>query len=504
MKKQTKGKKPQIPSPKKSQEQKQEISAAVPKRSQQGMTVKKEKDISEWYTEVVQKAELADYSPIKGFMIIRPNAYSIWEKIQENFNEYLKKKNIKNAYFPLLIPESFFRREAEHAKGFAPELAWIEKNSGEEGERLAIRPTSETIIYDSFSKWIRSWRDLPLKINQWCNVLRWEVKQTKPFLRTREFLWQEGHCVYETEKECDKEVIEILNEYEKICKELLAIPVLKGRKTKNEKFAGAYYTTTIEALMPDGKALQMGTSHNLGQGFANAFGIKFKDKNEKLQVPWQSSWGISTRLIGAVILTHGDDRGLVLPPKIAPIQIAIVPILLGNKEKILKKAREIKKSLNEYSAEIDEREEYTPGWKFSEYELKGVPLRIEIGPKDIEKNQVVFVRRDNGIKEVVKEKDIRKKIKDVFEKIHDSLYEKAKKFLYSSIIKTEKFADFAKAIEERKIALAPFCEGESCENSIKEKTQASSRLISDEKSRGKKCVSCGKSANYLVYFAKSY
>ncbi len=486
----------------KENKEKKHDNSSVIKKSQEGMTIKKHEDISEWYTELIQKAQLADYSAVRGFMIIRPNAYSIWEKIQENFNEYLKNKKIKNAYFPLLIPESFFKKEAEHAKGFAPELAWIEKN--DEGERLAIRPTSETIIYDSYSKWIRSWRDLPLKINQWCNVLRWEVKQTKPFLRTREFLWQEGHCVYETEKECDKEVIEILDEYEKICKELLAIPVLKKIKTKNEKFAGAYYTTTIEALMPDGKALQMGTSHNLGQGFAKAFNIKFKDKKEKIQTPWQSSWGISTRLIGAVILAHGDDKGLVLPPRIAPIQIVIVPILIGNKEKILKKAREIKKSLKEYSVEIDEREEFTPGWKFSEYELKGVPLRVEIGPKDIEKNQVVFARRDTGEKEIVKIKDIKKRTESILKGIHNSLYEKAKKFLDSSIKKTEKFPDFSKTIEERKIALAPFCEGNDCENIIREKTQASSRLISSEKAGGKKCVNCGKEANVMVYFARSY
>src|SRR3989338_5455088 len=384
-----------------------------------GIKTKKAEDISEWYSEVVQKAELADYSQIKGFMIIRPNAYAIWEKIQEYFNSVMEKNKVKNAYFPLLIPESFFKKEAEHAEGFAPELAWIEKSKDEEdGERLAIRPTSETIMYDSYSKWIRSWRDLPLKINQWCNVLRWEVKQTRPFLRTREFLWQEGHCVYETEKECDKEVLDILNEYKKLCEEILAIPVVVGIKTKSEKFAGAYYTTTIESLMPDGRALKMGTSHNLGKGFAKAFGIKFLDKNEKYQIPWQSSWGMSTRLIGSIILTHGDDKGLVLPPKIAKKKIVIVPIIFKEKNaKITKKADEINKKLSEFSSFVDSREEYSAGWKFNEWEMKGIPIRIEIGPRDVEKKQVVLVRRDSGKKEIVKESQLVKKVPKVLDDI---------------------------------------------------------------------------------------
>lgn len=473
------------------------------KKSKEGLTVKKEENISDWYTEVVQKAELSDYSPVKGFMIIRPNAYSIWEKIQEFFNSYLKKKKIRNAYFPLLIPESFFKKEAEHAKGFEPELAWIEKK--EEGERLAIRPTSETIIYDSYSKWIRSWRDLPLKLNQWCNVLRWEVKQTKPFLRTREFLWQEGHCVYETEEECDKEVLEILNEYKKVCEELLAVPVLIGKKTDAEKFAGAHYTMTVEALMPDGKALQMGTSHNLGQGFAKAFGIKFKDKNEKIQIPWQSSWGISTRMIGSVILLHGDDKGLILPPKLADNKIVIVPILFKKKEAaVLKKANEINKKLSIFNAFIDEREEYSPGWKFNEWEMKGIPIRIELGPRDLEKNQVVLVRRDNGKKEFVKVEDLEKKVKQTLDNIQKSLYQKAKKHLDSSIKKTNKLDEFIKIIKNKQIALVPFCGEVKCEDWIKEKTQgANSRLIDQEKS-GKKCIYCNKKSKMLVYFSKSY
>ncbi len=472
---------------------------------EKGITVTKENNLSEWYTEVVQKAEMADYSKIKGFMIIRPNAYSIWEKIQNSFNKYLKEKNIRNAYFPLLIPESFFKKEAEHAKGFEPELAWIEKAKNEEGERLAIRPTSETIIYDSYSKWIRSWRDLPFRLNQWCNVLRWEVKQTKPFLRTREFLWQEGHCVYETKEDCDKEVWEILNEYKRTCEELLAVPVLTGIKTRAEKFAGAHYTATVEALMPDGKALQMGTSHNLGQGFAKAFGIKFKDKNEKMVTPWQSSWGISTRLIGSVILTHGDDKGLVLPPKVAENQVVIVPILFKKKEKgILKKAREIEKKFLDVGAFVDDREEYSAGWKFNEWEMKGIPIRIELGPKDLEKKQVVVVRRDTGDKEIVKESELKTKIPKVLEDIQKNLFKKAEKFLKGNIKKTKNWNEFSKIIKNRQMALVPFCEEINCEDSIKEKTQgATSRLIEKE-NKEDKCINCKKKAKYWVYFAKNY
>jgi len=362
-----------------------------------GISIKKTEDFSEWYNEVVIKSELADHSPIKGFMIIRPRGYNIWMNIQNYFDRRIKNLGVQNAYFPLLIPERFFQKEAEHAKGFAPELAWISEK--EEGERYALRPTSETIIYDSYSKWVRSWRDLPLRINQWCNVLRWEVKQTKLFLRTREFLWQEGHCVYETEDECNKEALLFLDEYKTLCVDLLAIPVLKGKKTEKEKFAGAKTTYTLEALMPDGKALQMGTSHNLGQNFAKAFGIKFLGKDEKEYIPWQNSWGFTTRLIGAMVMVHSDDKGLILPPRVAPTQIVIVPIYKSeNKEKIMEKAHDIKNKLKDYGIGLDGRDGYTPGWKFNEWELKGIPLRIEIGPKDIANrstHKVLYSSRNN-------------------------------------------------------------------------------------------------------------
>ena len=468
---------------------------------EEGITVKKEQDFSEWYTQVIQKAELADYSIVKGCMVIKPRGYAIWENIQSYFNKRLKELNVKNAYFPLFIPESLFKKETEHAKGFTPEVAWI---ANKEDERLAIRPTSETIIYNSYSNWIRSWRDLPLKINQWCNVVRWETKATKLFLRTREFLWQEGHCVYETEKECDEEVREILNEYKKLCEEVLAIPVIVGTKTKSEKFAGAFYTTTIESLMPDGRALQMGTSHNLGQGFAKAFGIKFLDKNEKPQVPWQSSWGISTRLIGSVILTHGDDKGLVLPPKVAEKKIVIVPIIFKKQEKdVMKKAKEIEKKLSEFDVFLDDREGYSTGWKFNEWEMKGIPIRMEIGPKDVEKKQVVLVRRDNGKKEIVKESELKNKIPKILDDIQKNLFKKAKKFLDENVVEANSYEDFKKAIKDRKMVSIYFCEDEKLEVKIKEETGATSRLIPFNQKTPGKCIFTKKPSK-KVFFARAY
>ncbi len=471
-------------------------------KDSKGLTVKKSEDFSEWYTQVVQKAELADYAPIRGFMIIRPRAYSIWEKLQERFNRYLKNTGVKNAYFPLLIPESFFKREAEHAKGFAPELAYIEGK--EEGERYAIRPTSETIMYDSYSKWIRSWRDLPLLINQWANVLRWEVKQTKPFVRTREFLWQEGHCAFENEEEADANMMEIIREYRKMVEEMLAIPVIVGRKSKMETFAGAKRTMAIESLMPDGKALQMGTSHNLGQGFAKVFGVSFKDRDEKDKYVWQTSWGFSTRLIGAMIMTHSDDKGLVLPPNVAEHKAVIVPILFeDSKDKVLKKAKEIEKTLGRQNVIFDDREGYSPGWKFSEWEMKGIPLRIEIGPKDLEKKQATIVRRDNGKKEYVKEKDVGKRVGEILEEIQNSLFANAKKFLDSSFDSAKDMKELKKKIEEGKIVKVYMKDSAEIEQNIKEYTGANSRIIEPSSKEGH-CVVSGEKVNTIAYIARSY
>ena len=477
-------------------------------KSDMGITVKKENDVSEWYSQVCLKSELADYGSVKGTMVIRPLGYSIWQKIQDYFNEnIIKKNNVHNAYFPLFIPESFFKKEAQHDEGFKAEVAWIDPKITGDGERLAIRPTSETIIYDSFSKWIRSYKDLPMKINQWCNIVRWETEATKLFLRSREFLWQEGHCAYETKEECKKDAITIINDYEKLCLNLLALPVLKGKKTEKEKFAGADITYTIEAFMPDGKALQCGTSHELTQGFAKSFDITFLGKDEKKHYIFQNSWGISTRLIGAVVMTHSDNKGLVLPPKIVENKIVIIPIIKSKEVKVEKKAQELKLKLKRFNPILDNRRDYSPGWKYNEWELKGVPIRIEIGPKDIAKNQIVLVRRDSMKKKNVKITNLEKEIEKELDDMQDNLLKKEKNFLEKSIVKVKNFEDLKKTVKNKKIALVKFCGRESCENEIKEKTQGvTTRCIpfNSKTSRNEKCIYCKKEANCEVYFAKNY
>ncbi len=474
------------------------------KKVEIGLTVKKNQDFSEWYTQVIQKAELADYSTVKGCMIIRPNAYSIWEKIQDYLNKRIKKIGVKNAYFPLFIPESFFKKEAKHAKGFIPEVAWIANT--EDGERLAIRPTSETIIYDSYSRWVRSYRDLPLRMNQWCNIVRWETKATRLFLRTREFLWQEGHCVYETQEDCDKETLEYLKEYKNLCEGLLALPVLIGKKSESEKFAGAFYTTSIEGIMPDGRGLQMGTSHNLGQGFGKAFNIRFLGEDGKEHVPWQNSWGVSTRLLGALIMVHGDDKGMIIPPKAAENKAVIVPILTGDNEKVLKKANEIFKPLSKFNVILDDRDGYTPGWKFNEWELKGIPLRIEIGPKDLDKKQVILVRRDTGEKIAVKEKELFNIVDETLSKIQENLFNKAKKLMDSNIINVKNKNEFKKAINEKKAVKAYWCGKKECEEIIKDESGAKSLNMPFDQPKNLKenCFCCNKKAEVVCYFAKSY
>jgi prolyl-tRNA synthetase len=489
-----------------------------------GITVKKAEDMPEWYSQVCVKAKVADYSPIKGCMVIRPLGYSLWQSIMDEFNRMLKEDGVQNAYFPLFIPESFFQREAEHAEGFRPEVAWVQNKDDAEGkERFAIRPTSETIMYDSYSRWIRSWRDLPLRINQWCNIVRWEVQDVKLFLRSREFLWQEGHCVYETAEECHKETLHYLERYRQLAEELLAIPVIMGQKTEKEKFAGAIRTYSIESLMPDGKALQLGTSHDLSQGFAKAFDISFQGRSGEQQLPWQNSWGISTRMIGALILTHGDDKGLVLPPRIAPNKVAVVPIIFEKeKEVIIKEAEKIGDLLKEFSPLVDTRDEYTSGWKFNEYELRGVPLRVEVGPKDIAKHQGVIIRRDTGAKEAVPLIQLRHRVKELLDEIQQGLYDKVKRRIETDIADVESFAEFEQVIQARKTAFAPHCGGDECEFVIKEKTAATARCIPlskaqhevhqakeeakrhAEPAKGTKCIYCGKPAKYNVYFARAY
>ncbi|MBW2999501.1 proline--tRNA ligase [Candidatus Woesearchaeota archaeon] len=473
-----------------------------------GITVKKEKDMAEWYSQVCLKSELADFAPVKGCYIIRPLGYALWEGIQKYFDEKIKKAGVSNVYFPLFIPESFFKKEAEHAKGFSPEVAWV-ANEDEEEERLALRPTSETIMGDSFAKWIRSWRDLPLRTNQWCNVVRWETKATKLFLRSREFLWQEGHCAYETEDECDRENLMFLEEYKKLSEDMLAVPVIYGKKTEKEKFAGAKYTMSIEAFMPDGKAIQAGTSHNLGQGFMKVFGVRFLGKDEKIHVPWSSSWGISTRLIGTVVMTHSDNKGLVLPPKIAPNKVVVVPIIYDeSRQAVIAKCNDVVRELKDFNPIFDDREEYTPGWKFNEWELKGTPIRIEIGPKDLETNQVVMVRRDNGKKLYIEIKDIKEAVAEQLALMQKDLFKKAKKSMKDSIVEAYDWKDFLKAAKQKKLIKTHFCGTTDCEDHIKDKTDGvTSRCIpiGEEKApKNSKCVHCGKPAEWNIYFSKSY
>ncbi|MFH1591350.1 MAG: proline--tRNA ligase [archaeon] len=473
-----------------------------------GITVSRDDDMAEWYGQVVTKSELADYSAVKGCMIIRPRGYAIWQTIQDYFNVRLKKLGVMNAYFPLLIPESFFKKEAEHAEGFAPELAWITRKDDESSERLALRPTSETIMYDSYSRWIRSWRDLPLLINQWCNVFRWEVSDVKLFLRSREFLWQEGHCVFETKEECDTHTLNILDEYARLAEELLAIPVIKGRKTEKERFAGALYTTTIESFMPDGKALQLGTSHNLGQSFAEAFGISYVGKDEKKHTPWQNSWGFSTRLIGAIIMLHSDDQGLVLPPRIAPMKGVIVPIYKSsNRDEIFKEVEKIADRLRPYDLHIDDREEYSPGWKYNEWELKGVPIRIEFGPKDLEKGHCVFVARDTKEKKFVKLTEIESAFPVMLHDIQQRLFAKAKTHLEESIVEVDNWDDFVKYAKGGKMVFAPFDGTVETEEQIKTLTGGvTSRCvpIDQESVEGLTCVKSGKAATCKAYFSRNY
>ncbi len=499
-----------MPSKEPKKELKQTVPSSEPKAPEAslGLTVKKSQDFNEWYNQIVIKSEFADYSSVSGCIIFRPNSYAIWENIQKNFNDKIKKSGHQNCYFPLFIPQRLLTKEAAHVKGFTPEVAWVTKAGDTElNEMLAIRPTSETIMYESYAKWIRSWRDLPLLLNQWNNVVRWEFKHAKPFLRTREFLWQEGHTAHATEKEAEHEVMQQLFEYVDLIENIMAIPVIAGKKTEHEKFAGAVYTTTCEALMPDGKALQMATSHMLGQNFSKPFNITFLDNNETQQYAWQTSWGLSTRTIGALIMVHGDDKGLVLPPKIAPLHVVVVPILFKNKnEEVIAKAREIAKKIPAPSTVYVDEREYTPGWKFNEWELKGVPLRIEIGPRDLQNNQAVFVRRDTGEKIPVKDADITQRIPLILEDIQKNLFERAKERMHKDIAQPHNFTELKKAIADKKMACIQFCGNESCATKIKDEADgATARCIPfEQKPANGNCAVCSKKAHFWVYFAKAY
>ena len=465
-----------------------------------------EEDFAKWYTDIVLKADLADYTDTKGCIAIKPYGYAIWENIQKYLDEKIKEVGVKNVYFPVLIPESLLQKEKDHVEGFAPEVAWVTQGGQEElEEKLCIRPTSETIFSNLYAKWLKSWRDLPLKYNQWCNVLRWE-KETRPFLRSREFLWQEGHTLHETEKEAKEFTIKILNIYQDLIENLLAIPVLKGEKTEKEKFAGADNTFTVETLMHDGRALQSGTSHYFGQNFTKAFDIKFQNREGKEEYPYQTSWGVTTRLIGAVIMAHGDNRGLKLPPKVAPIQVVIVPIAM-HKEGVEDKAKEIYEVLNKnFRTELDLRDNYSTGYKFNDWELRGVPVRIELGPRDIENGVCVVVRRDTLEKTTVKLDELQEKVEELLDDIQKNMYNECVKRVEERTTVAKNMDEFEKNINENQgYVKAMWCGKEECENKIKEITGAHSRCIPFEQEKiSDHCICCGEKAEKMVVWGRQY
>ncbi len=466
-------------------------------------------DYSRWYTDVVQRAEMADYAPVKGCMVIRPYGYTLWENIQQGLDSRFKATGHVNAYFPLFIPESFIQKEAEHVAGFSPELAVVTHGGGKELEEpLIVRPTSETVIGHMYSQWVRSYRDLPLLINQWANVVRWE-KRPRLFLRTTEFLWQEGHTAHATAEEAEEETLRMLDVYRDFAETDAAIPVITGRKSESEKFAGGVASYTIEAMMGNKWALQSGTSHFLGQNFAKAFDIQYLDQNNELQYCWTTSWGVSTRMVGAVIMVHGDDQGLILPPKIAPIQLVIIPIWRGEEEKeeVLKAVEDITTALDRnVRYKVDDREEYSPGWKFNEWELRGVPLRLEIGPRDVAKGQVVLARRDDGKKIAASQEGLAQRLDDLLDDIQQSLFRRAKSFLDENSFEVDDYAEFQRIIEgDGGFIYAHWCGSGECEATIKEETKATIRCIPfDQKGEAGRCILCGEEAEEQVVFARAY
>ncbi|MBT3582934.1 proline--tRNA ligase [Candidatus Woesearchaeota archaeon] len=470
------------------------------------MKAKKE-NFSEWYTEVLQESGLSDYTKVSGCIVFRPYSFAIWEKLVAEVDKRFKKIGIKNCYFPLLIPKNLLEKEVEHFKGFAPEVAWVTKTGGSDlDEHLAIRPTSEVIMYDSYAKWIRSHRDLPLRLNQWVNVVRWEFKHPTPFLRTREFLFNEGHTVFATKKEAEAESKQILDIYQDVQENYLALPGIRGKKSDKEKFAGAEYSLTFEHILPDKKAIQGPDFHHDGQNFSKMFKIQFLDQNEKMQFAYQNTFAITTRQIGIMVATHGDDKGLVLPPKIAPTQVIIIPIYDNkSKKQVLAKAKEMQEFLSDFRVEIDNREGYTPGWKFHDAELKGIPLRVEIGPRDLANKTVVLARRDTGEKKEIKLNKLGKEVPAKLDAIQKNLFDKAKKFLDESIHEANNM-DALKIIlnTEKGFVRAGWCGSRACEDDVKDKTGAKiTNMPFGLKAKGK-CVDCGKPAKFVAHFAKSY
>lgn len=463
-----------------------------------------EKDFAQWYTDVVKKAELCDYASVKGCMVIKPAGYALWENIQKELDRRFKETGVENVYMPLFIPEGLLQKEKDHVEGFAPEVAWVTHGGLEElQERMCVRPTSETLFCDFYARDIHSYRDLPKVYNQWCSVVRWE-KTTRPFLRSREFLWQEGHTAHATAKEAQERTEQMLNVYADFCEEVLAIPVIRGQKTDKEKFAGAEATYTIEALMHDGKALQSGTSHNFGDGFAKAFEIQYAAKDNSLQYVHQTSWGMSTRIIGAIIMVHGDDSGLVLPPMIAPTQVVIVPIQ-QKKEGVLDKAFEMKEALSGFRVKVDDSDK-SPGWKFSESEMRGIPVRVEIGPKDMEQNQAVLVRRDTHEKQMVPLDELKERIGELLGQIQKEMLERARVHRDAHTYTATDFDAFKKTVEEKPgFVKAMWCGSRECEDKIKELTGATSRCMPFAQEKlADTCVCCKKPAVKMVYWGKAY
>jgi len=469
---------------------------------------KRSEDYNQWYIDIVTRAEMADYAPVKGCMVIRPWGYAIWERMVRALDDMFKATGHSNAYFPLLIPQSFLQKEAEHVKGFAPQCAVVTRGGGKELEEpLVIRPTSETIIWAMYKKWIQSWRDLPLLYNQWANVVRWEMR-TRLFLRTAEFLWQEGHTAHATAQEAVEEAERMLGVYRRFAEEWMAIPVLSGRKSEGQKFPGAVTTYTIEALMQDGKALQAGTSHYLGQNFAKAFDVQFQNRDKQLEYVYATSWGVSTRLVGALVMSHSDDAGLVLPPSLAPLEVVVVPILKSDADKtgILAAAYRVAEALDEkVRLRVDDRDNVSPGWKFNEWELKGVPIRIEIGPKDIAAGQVVIVRRDTGQKTPIGQDAVAFEVPDLLRQIQESLLAKAKDRLQAGCRSVDSYDEFKKVLEEAGgFVFAPWCGSAECEARASEETKATLRLIPDKAEEAPRCMLCGKGPAKRVPFAVAY
>lgn len=463
-----------------------------------------EEDFAQWYTDVVKKAELIDYTSVKGCMVLRPAGYAIWELIQQQLDAMFKATGVQNVYLPMFIPESLLNKEKDHVEGFAPEVAWV-THGGQQPlqERLCVRPTSETLFCDYYKNTIHSYRDLPQLCNQWCSVVRWE-KETRPFLRSREFLWQEGHTAHATAEEAEERTIQMLNVYADFCEQVLAIPVVKGRKTDKEKFAGAVATYAIEALMHDGKALQSGTSHNFGDGFAKAFGVQFTDKDNTLKYVHQTSWGMTTRLIGAVIMVHGDNSGLVLPPKVAPTQIMIIPIQ-QKKEGVLEKAFELKEKLGSFRVKVDDADK-SPGWKFSEQEMRGIPIRVEIGPKDIEAGKCVICRRDTGEKTEVLLDELEAKAGEILDKMQVEMLERARAHREKHTYVAKDMEEFRRLFDEQSgFVKAMWCGDQECEEKIKEELAVTSRCIPFEQEQiADVCVCCGKPAKKMVYWGRAY